>query len=173
MARGSSLVDELLRRFPLDFEDLKIAVVSVDPFETTVSGALLGDRIRLNSIPHPRAYMRSLATRQANLALSPHVQRAIEVVKAAGFDLVLLETSGIEQSDTEIVDYSAAMSIYGDPEYGATPAREDRHARFRRPGGDQQGGQGRGPMTRPETFASSTSGTASRSLPTTTSFRFI
>jgi isobutyryl-CoA mutase len=120
----SSLVDELLRRFLLDFDDLKIAVVSVDPSKRRSGGALLGDRIRLNSIPHPRAYMRSLATRQANLALSPHVQRAIEVVKAAGFDLVLLETSGIGQSDTEIVDYSD-MSIYVmTPEYGAATQLE-------------------------------------------------
>jgi isobutyryl-CoA mutase len=120
----SSLVDELLRRFLLDFDDLEIAVVSVDPSKRRSGGALLGDRIRLNSIPHPRAYMRSLATRQANLALSPHVQRAIEVVKAAGFDLVLLETSGIGQSDTEIVDYSD-MSIYVmTPEYGAATQLE-------------------------------------------------
>ena len=120
----SSLVDELLRRFLLDFEDLKVAVISVDPSKRRSGGALLGDRIRLNSLPHPRAYMRSLATRQANLALSPHVQRAIEVVKAAGFDLVLLETSGIGQSDTEIVDYSD-MSIYVmTPEYGAATQLE-------------------------------------------------
>ncbi len=120
----SSLVDELLRRLLLDFDDLRIAVVSVDPSKRRSGGALLGDRIRLNSIPHPRAYMRSLATRQANLALSPHVQRAIEVVKAAGFDLVLLETSGIGQSDTEIVDYSD-MSIYVmTPEYGAATQLE-------------------------------------------------
>jgi len=120
----SSLVDEMLRRFLLDFENLKVAVISVDPSKRRSGGALLGDRIRLNSLPHPRAYMRSLATRQANLALSPHVQRAIDVVKAAGFDLVLLETSGIGQSDTEIVDYSD-MSIYVmTPEYGAATQLE-------------------------------------------------
>jgi len=120
----SSLVDELLRRFLLDFEDLRVAVISVDPSKRRSGGALLGDRIRLNSLPHPRAYMRSLATRQANLALSPHVQHAIEVVKAAGFDAVLLETSGIGQSDTEIVDYSD-MSIYVmTPEYGAATQLE-------------------------------------------------
>jgi methylmalonyl-CoA mutase len=120
----SSLVDELLRRLLLDFEDLKVAVVSVDPSKRRSGGALLGDRIRLNSLPHPRAYMRSLATRQANLALSPHVHRAIEVVKAARFDLVILETSGIGQSDTEIVDY-ADLSIYVmTPEYGAATQLE-------------------------------------------------
>ena len=120
----SSLVDELLRRFLLDFEDLQVAVISVDPSKRRSGGALLGDRIRLNSLPHPRAYMRSLATRQANLALSPHVQRAIEVVKAAGFDLVLLETSGIGQSDTEIVDYSDTSIYVMTPEYGAATQLE-------------------------------------------------
>ena len=120
----SSLVDELLRRFLLDFEDLRVAVISVDPSKRRSGGALLGDRIRLNSLPHPRAYMRSLATRQANLALSPHVQRAIEVVKAAGFDIVLLETSGIGQSDTEIVDYSDTSIYVMTPEYGAATQLE-------------------------------------------------
>jgi isobutyryl-CoA mutase len=120
----SSLVDEMLRRFLLDFENLKVAVISVDPSKRRSGGALLGDRIRLNSLPHPRAYMRSLATRQANLALSPHVQRAIDVVKAAGFDLVLLETSGIGQSDTEIVDYSDISIYVMTPEYGAATQLE-------------------------------------------------
>ena len=78
----------------------------------------------MNSLPHPRAYMRSLATRQANLALSPHVQRAIDVVKAAGFDLVILETSGIGQSDTEIVDYSDLSIYVMTPEYGAATQLE-------------------------------------------------
>ena len=120
----SSLVDELLRRFLLDFDDLEVAVISVDPSKRRSGGALLGDRIRLNSLPHPRAYMRSLATRQANLALSPHVQRAIEVVKAAGFHLVLLETSGIGQSDTEIVDHSDISIYVMTPEYGAATQLE-------------------------------------------------
>ncbi|MGH8953103.1 MAG: methylmalonyl-CoA mutase family protein [Acidimicrobiia bacterium] len=120
----SSLVDELLRRFLLDFEDLRVAVVSVDPSKRRSGGALLGDRIRLNSLPHPRAYMRSLATRQANLALSPHVQHALNVVKAAGFDLVLLETSGIGQSDTEIVDFSDLSIYVMTPDYGAATQLE-------------------------------------------------
>ena len=120
----SSLVDELLRRFLLDFEDLRVAVISVDPSKRRSGGALLGDRIRLNSLPHPRAYMRSLATRQANLALSPYVQHAIEVVKAAGFDVVLLETSGIGQSDTEIVDYADTSIYVMTPEYGAATQLE-------------------------------------------------
>jgi isobutyryl-CoA mutase len=120
----SSLVDELLRRLLLDFEDLNVAVVSVDPSKRRSGGALLGDRIRLNSLPHPRAFMRSLATRQANLALSPHIHRALDVVKAAGFDLVLLETSGIGQSDTEIVDYSDLSIYVMTPEYGAATQLE-------------------------------------------------
>ncbi len=120
----SSLVDELLRRLFLDFENLRIAIISVDPTKRRSGGALLGDRIRMNSLPHPRAYMRSLATRQANLALSPHIHRAIDVVKAAGYDLVILETSGIGQSDTEIVDFSDLSMYVMTPEYGAATQLE-------------------------------------------------
>jgi isobutyryl-CoA mutase len=120
----SSLVDELLRRLMMDFDHLRVAIISVDPSKRRSGGALLGDRIRMNSLPHPRAYMRSLATRQANLALSPHVQKAVEVVKAAGYDLVLLETSGIGQSDTEIVDYSDISMYVMTPEYGAATQLE-------------------------------------------------
>src|SRR5690606_18948231 len=87
-------------------------------------GALLGDRIRMNTLPHPRAYMRSLATRQSNLALSPHVARTLDIVKAAGFDLVILETSGIGQSDTEIVDFSDHSLYVMTPEYGAATQLE-------------------------------------------------
>jgi methylmalonyl-CoA mutase len=120
----SSLVDEILRRFLHDFEELRVAVLSVDPSKRRSGGALLGDRIRMNSLPHPRAYMRSLATRQANLALSPHVRHALDVVRAAGFDLVLLETSGIGQSDTEIVDFSDVAVYVMTPEYGAATQLE-------------------------------------------------
>jgi len=120
----SSLVDELLRRLLADFEDLRIAVISVDPSKRRSGGALLGDRIRMNTLPHPRAYMRSLATRQANLALSPHVRHAVDIVKAAGYDLVVLETSGIGQSDTEIVDYSDHSVYVMTPEYGAATQLE-------------------------------------------------
>ncbi len=120
----SSIVDELLRRFLLDFEDLTVAVISVDPSKRRTGGALLGDRIRMNTIPHPRAYMRSLATRQANLALSPAVRAAIDVVRAAGFDLVVLETSGIGQSDTEIVDFSDVSLYVMTPDYGAATQLE-------------------------------------------------
>ncbi|MCI0544210.1 MAG: methylmalonyl-CoA mutase family protein, partial [Actinobacteria bacterium] len=120
----SSLVDEMLRRLLLDFTELRVAVISVDPSKRRTGGALLGDRIRMNTLPHPRAYMRSLATRQANLALSPHVQHAVDVMRAAGFDLVLLETSGIGQSDTEIVDYSDLSMYVMTPDYGAATQLE-------------------------------------------------
>ncbi len=120
----SSLVDELLRRFLLDFAESRVAVISVDPSRRRSGGALLGDRIRMNSLPHPRAYMRSLATRQANLALSPHVRHAVDVVRAAGFDLVLLETSGIGQSDTEVVDLADVSVYVMTPEYGAATQLE-------------------------------------------------
>ncbi|MEX2651828.1 MAG: methylmalonyl-CoA mutase family protein [Acidimicrobiia bacterium] len=120
----SSLVDEMVRRLLLDFEDLRLAVISVDPSKRRSGGALLGDRIRMNSLPHPRAYMRSLATRQPNLSLSPHVRQALDVVKAAGFDLVILETSGIGQSDTEIVDFSDLSMYVMTPEYGAATQLE-------------------------------------------------
>ncbi len=120
----SSLVDEVVRRLLADFDEMRVAVISVDPSKRRSGGALLGDRIRMNSLPHPRAYMRSLATRQANLALSPHVQHALNVVKAAGFDLVILETSGIGQSDTEIVDYSDHALYVMTPEYGAATQLE-------------------------------------------------
>lgn len=123
-AGKSSLVDELVRRFLIDFKDKTIAVVSVDPSKRKTGGALLGDRIRMNSIKNERVYMRSLATRQSNLALSKHVAEAINVLKAAKYDLIILETSGIGQSDTEILDHSD-MSLYVmTPEYGAATQLE-------------------------------------------------
>jgi methylmalonyl-CoA mutase len=120
----SSLVDEIVRRFLLDFEDRRIAVVAVDPTKRRSGGALLGDRIRMNAIPHPRAYMRSLATRQTHLALSPAVKPTLDAVKVAGFDLIVLETSGIGQSDTEIVDFSDVTLYAMTPEYGAATQLE-------------------------------------------------
>src|SRR5690554_8208874 len=95
------MVDELVRRFLIDFPEKTIALVSVDPSKKKTGGALLGDRIRMNSINNPRVYMRSLATRQSNLALSKYVEEAIQVLKAAKYDLIILETSGIGQSDTD------------------------------------------------------------------------
>lgn len=120
----SSLVDELVRRFLIDFKEKNIAIISVDPSKRKTGGALLGDRIRMNAIHHPNVYMRSLATRQSNLALSKYVQDAVDIVKAANFDLIILETSGIGQSDTEIIEHSD-MSLYVmTPEYGAATQLE-------------------------------------------------
>lgn len=123
-AGKSSLVDELVRRFLLSFPEKKIGIISVDPSKRKTGGALLGDRIRMNSIHHPRVYMRSLATRQANLALSKHIDDAVAVLKVAGFDLIILETSGIGQSDTEIADHSDVSLYVMTPEYGAASQLE-------------------------------------------------
>ena len=123
-AGKSSLVDEFVRRFILDQEDQHIAIVSVDPSKRKTGGALLGDRIRMNAINHPRVFMRSLATRQANLALSKHINQIVQVLKVAGYDLILLETSGIGQSDTEIADHSDVSMYVMTPEYGAATQLE-------------------------------------------------
>ncbi|MGB3464871.1 MAG: methylmalonyl-CoA mutase family protein [Cyclobacteriaceae bacterium] len=123
-AGKSSLVDELVRRFLIDFEDKKIAVISVDPSKRKTGGALLGDRIRMNAISNERVYMRSLATRQSNLALSKYVQDAVDIVKSANFDLIILETSGIGQSDTEIIEHSDLSLYVMTPEYGAATQLE-------------------------------------------------
>lgn len=120
----SSLVDELVRRFLIDFPDKTIGLISVDPSKRKTGGALLGDRIRMNAINSPRVYMRSLATRQSNLALSKYVGQAIEVLKAAEFDLIILETSGIGQSDTEILDHSDVSLYVMTPEFGAATQLE-------------------------------------------------
>ncbi len=123
-AGKSSLVDELVRRFLLDFPDKHIAVVSVDPSKRKTGGALLGDRIRMNAVHNDRVYMRSLATRRSNLALSRHIPEVISILKAAQFDLIILETSGIGQSDTEIIDYSDVSLYVMTPEYGAATQLE-------------------------------------------------
>ena len=120
----SSLVDELVRRFLIDFPEKTIGIISVDPSKRKTGGALLGDRIRMNAINSPRVYMRSLATRQSNLALSKHVQEAVEVLKAAAYDLIILETSGIGQSDTEILDHSSISLYVMTPEFGAATQLE-------------------------------------------------
>ncbi len=123
-AGKSSLVDELVRRFLSDFPDKTIGIISVDPSKRKTGGALLGDRIRMNSINHPRVYMRSMATRQANLALSKHVDDAVAILKLAGYDLVIVETSGIGQSDTEITEHSDLCLYVMTPEYGAATQLE-------------------------------------------------
>ncbi|WP_144959192.1 methylmalonyl-CoA mutase family protein [Gillisia sp. Hel_I_86] len=120
----SSLVDELVRRFLIDFPEKTIGIVSVDPSKRKTGGALLGDRIRMNAINNDRVYMRSLATRQSNLALSKYVSEAVEVLKAANFDLIILETSGIGQSDTEILEHSDASLYVMTPEFGAATQLE-------------------------------------------------
>lgn len=123
-AGKSSMVDELVRRFLIDFKDKKLGIISVDPSKRKTGGALLGDRIRMNAINNPRVFMRSLATRQSNLALSAYVKDAIQILKAAGFDLIVLETSGIGQSDTEILDHSDVSLYVMTPEYGAATQLE-------------------------------------------------
>ncbi|NQY31123.1 MAG: methylmalonyl-CoA mutase family protein, partial [Flavobacteriaceae bacterium] len=120
----SSLVDELVRRFLIDFPEKTIGLISVDPSKRKTGGALLGDRIRMNAINNERVYMRSLATRQSNLALSKYVGQAIEVLKAAQFDLIILETSGIGQSDTEIIEHSDTSLYVMTPEFGAATQLE-------------------------------------------------
>ncbi|MBC8768020.1 methylmalonyl-CoA mutase family protein [Arenibacter sp. BSSL-BM3] len=123
-AGKSSLVDELVRRFLVDFPSKTIGIISVDPSKRKTGGALLGDRIRMNAINDPRVYMRSLATRQSNLALSKHVDEAVQVLKLAGFDLIILETSGIGQSDTEIIEHSDVSLYVMTPEFGAATQLE-------------------------------------------------
>ncbi len=123
-AGKSSLVDELVRRFLASYPEKHLAIISVDPSKRKTGGALLGDRIRMNAINTSRVYMRSLATRQSNLALSKYVNDALDLVKASGFDLVILETSGIGQSDTEILEHSDVSLYVMTPEFGAATQLE-------------------------------------------------
>ncbi|HYD23108.1 MAG TPA: methylmalonyl-CoA mutase family protein [Flavipsychrobacter sp.] len=123
-AGKSSLVDEIVRRFLLDFEDKNIGIISVDPSKKKTGGALLGDRIRMNAIRNPRVYMRSMATRQSNLAVSKYILDAVNILKAAKYDLIILETSGIGQSDTQITDYGDMNMYVMTPEYGAATQLE-------------------------------------------------
>ncbi|MCF8449722.1 MAG: methylmalonyl-CoA mutase family protein, partial [Taibaiella sp.] len=123
-AGKSSLVDELVRRFLLDFKDKHIGIISVDPSKRKTGGALLGDRIRMNAIRNKRVYMRSMATRQSNLAVSKHIHDAVNILKAANYDLIILETSGIGQSDTQITDYCDMSMYVMTPEYGAATQLE-------------------------------------------------
>ncbi|MCB9044932.1 MAG: methylmalonyl-CoA mutase family protein [Chitinophagales bacterium] len=123
-AGKSSLVDELVRRFLLDFKDKNIGIISVDPSKRKTGGALLGDRIRMNAIRNERVYMRSMATRQSNLAVSKYILDAVNILKAADYDLIILETSGIGQSDTQITDYCDLSMYVMTPEYGAATQLE-------------------------------------------------
>src|ERR1044071_6024144 len=123
-AGKSSVTDEIVRRFLSNFTDKTIAVISVDPSRKKTGGALLGDRIRMNSISNPRAYMRSLATRESDKALSEHVQEALDVVKAADYDFIILESAGVGQSDASILDYCNISMYVMTPEYGAASQLE-------------------------------------------------
>ncbi len=120
----SSLVDEIVRRYLLDFKDKTIGIISVDPSKRKTGGALLGDRIRMNAIRNERVYMRSMATRQSNLAVSKYIHDAVNILKAAHYDLIILETSGIGQSDTQITDYCDLSMYVMTPEYGAATQLE-------------------------------------------------
>ncbi|HEX5653128.1 MAG TPA: methylmalonyl-CoA mutase family protein, partial [Chitinophagaceae bacterium] len=123
-AGKSSVTDEIVRRFLHNFSDKTIAVVSVDPSKKKTGGALLGDRIRMNAISHPRAYMRSLATRDDNTSLSGAVQEAIDICKASGFDFIILESAGVGQSDASILDHCDVSMYVMTPEYGAASQLE-------------------------------------------------
>jgi methylmalonyl-CoA mutase len=123
-AGKSSVTDEIVRRFLNNYSDKTIAVISVDPSRKKTGGALLGDRIRMNSIHHPRAYMRSLATRENDKALSNYVQEAIDICKAAGYDFIILESAGVGQSDASILDYCDVSMYVMTPEYGAASQLE-------------------------------------------------
>ncbi len=123
-AGKSSLTDELVRRFLLDFPDKTLAIISVDPSRRKTGGALLGDRIRMNAINNPRVFMRSMATRQTNASISKNITDAIAILKAAAFDLIIIETSGIGQSGTEIVDIADTFLYVMTPEFGAASQLE-------------------------------------------------
>lgn len=123
-AGKSSLTDELVRRFLVEFTDKTVAIVSVDPSRRKTGGALLGDRIRMNSISNERVFMRSMATRRSNASVSETLHDAIDIFKAAGYDLIILETSGIGQSGTEIVEFSDVSLYVMTPEYGAASQLE-------------------------------------------------
>ena len=118
-AGKSSLTDELLRRFLEIFPDERFAVISVDPSRKRSGGALLGDRIRMNSLRDPRVYMRSIATRAANVAVPAGLDTVIGTLSDSQFKLIIVETAGIGQSDsaiTDLVDYSLYVMT---PEFGA------------------------------------------------------
>ena len=123
-AGKSSVTDEIVRRFLNAYTDKTIAVISVDPSKKKTGGALLGDRIRMNSIHHPRAYMRSLATRESDKTLSSHVQEAIDICRAAGYDIIILESAGVGQSDASILDHCDISMYVMTPEYGAASQLE-------------------------------------------------
>jgi methylmalonyl-CoA mutase len=123
-AGKSSVTDELVRRFLQHFTDKTIAVISVDPSKKKTGGALLGDRIRMNAISNARVYMRSMATRDDNTALSAYMQDAIDICKSTGFDFIILESAGVGQSDASILDFCDLSLYIMTPEYGAASQLE-------------------------------------------------
>jgi isobutyryl-CoA mutase len=121
----SSLTDELIRRFRLDLDDrLKIAIIAVDPTRRKTGGALLGDRIRMNAIEGERIFMRSLATKGGGVEIAPCLPEVIAACKCAGYDLVIVETSGIGQGDAAIVPHVDVSLYVMTPEYGAASQLE-------------------------------------------------
>ena len=118
-AGKSSLTDELIRRFLKEFPDKRVAILSVDPTKQKTGGALLGDRIRMNAIFNNRVYMRSLATRGSRTELSASIGDVIDVVRVAGYDLIIVETSGIGQGDAEITKYTDLSMYVMTSEFGA------------------------------------------------------
>jgi len=123
-AGKSSLLDELLTRFLRDWPDRRVAVICVDPSKRRTGGALLGDRIRMNALGDDRVFMRSLATRGSHSEVSAATSDVLDVVKLAGFDLVVLETAGIGQGDSDVVDLSDLCLYVMTPEYGAASQLE-------------------------------------------------
>ena len=123
-AGKSSLTDELVRRFLRANPDKKIAIISVDPSKKKTGGALLGDRIRMNSINDKRVYMRSMATRENNVSVSPYIHSALDVLKISNPDIIILETSGIGQSGSEITEIADVSVYVMTPEYGASTQLE-------------------------------------------------
>ena len=123
-AGKSSLTDEIVRRFLRSNPDKKIAIISVDPSKKKTGGALLGDRIRMNSINDKRVYMRSMATRENNVSVSPYIHSALNVLKLAQPDVIILETSGIGQSGSEITEIADVSMYVMTPEYGASTQLE-------------------------------------------------
>lgn len=123
-AGKSSLTDEILNRFCQFLPDIKIAVLAVDPTRRRTGGALLGDRIRMNSLRHKNLYMRSMATRRQHVATNAMLADAINYLKSSHYDLVIVETAGIGQSDSEIVDYVDLSTYVMTSEFGAASQLE-------------------------------------------------
>jgi len=123
-AGKSSLTDEFVRRYLIDQPDKTIAIVSVDPSKRKTGGALLGDRIRMNAVSDSRVYMRSFATREANVAVNKYVSDAIQILSFAGYDLIIVETAGIGQSDSQITEFADVSMYVMTPEYGAASQLE-------------------------------------------------